>query len=52
VREAPDVATAGLIAASLAIALFAGPHSALTGRAGVDLLARDPYATAVLGAGR
>jgi multicomponent Na+:H+ antiporter subunit D len=45
------VATAGLIAASLAIALFAGPLSALTGRAGVDLLDREPYIVAVLGAG-
>ena len=46
------VATAGLIAASLAIAVFAGPLSALTGRAGIDLLAREPYTTAVLGAPR
>lgn len=46
------VATSGLIAASLAIAVFAGPLSALTARAGVDLLAREPYVTAVLGAPR
>ena len=43
-------ATAGLIAASLAIAVFAGPLSAITGRAGADLLERVPYVTAVLGA--
>jgi multicomponent Na+:H+ antiporter subunit D len=45
-------ATAGLIVASLAIAAFAGPLSALTSRAGSDLLARDPYVTAVLGTPR
>lgn len=45
-------ATAGLIAASLSIAVFAGPLSALTGRAGVDLLGREPYIAAVLGAAR
>jgi multicomponent Na+:H+ antiporter subunit D len=44
------VATAGLVAASLAIAVFAGPLSAITGRAGADLLDRGPYRTAVLGA--
>jgi multicomponent Na+:H+ antiporter subunit D len=43
------VATAGLIAVSLAIVVFAGPLSALTGRAGVDLLSREPYIAAVLG---
>jgi multicomponent Na+:H+ antiporter subunit D len=46
------LATGGLIVASLAIAVFAGPLSALTGRAGADLLAREPYVTAVLGAAR
>jgi len=44
-------ATAGLVAVSLAIAVFAGPLSAVTGRAGVDLLDREPYRTAVLGVG-
>lgn len=44
-------ATAGLVAVSLAIAVFAGPLSALTGRAGVDLLDREPYLVAVLGGG-
>jgi multicomponent Na+:H+ antiporter subunit D len=43
-------ATAGLVAVSLAIAVFAGPLTALTGRAGVDLLDREPYRVAVLGA--
>jgi multicomponent Na+:H+ antiporter subunit D len=42
-------ATAGLVAVSLAIAVFAGPLSALTGRAGADLIAREPYRVAVLG---
>jgi multicomponent Na+:H+ antiporter subunit D len=42
-------ATAGLVAASLAIAAFAGPLSAITGRAGVDMLDGDPYRVAVLG---
>ncbi len=42
-------ATAGLVMVSLAIAAFAGPLSALTGRAGADLVARDGYVTAVLG---
>lgn len=44
-------ATAGLIAVSLAIAAFAGPLAAMTERAGVDLLAREPYRVAVLGEG-
>jgi multicomponent Na+:H+ antiporter subunit D len=44
-------ATAGLVAVSLAIVVFAGPLSALTARAGTDLLDRDSYRTAVLGAG-
>jgi multicomponent Na+:H+ antiporter subunit D len=43
-------ATAGLVAVSLAIAAFAGPLTAVTGRAGVDLLDREPYRVAVLGA--
>ncbi|MDN5747209.1 MAG: Na+/H+ antiporter subunit D [Pseudonocardia sp.] len=43
-------ATGGLVAVSLAIAVFAGPLSAVTGRAGVDLLEREPYLVAVLGA--
>ena len=34
---------------SLAIAVFAGPLSAVTGRAGVDLVQRDGYRVAVLG---
>lgn len=42
-------ATAGLMAASLAIAVFAGPLSALTARAGLDLVDREPYRVAVLG---
>ena len=46
------VATAGLVAMSLAIAVFAGPLSAVTGRAGADLVARDSYRVAVLGAPR
>lgn len=41
-------ATAGLVAVSVAIAVFAGPLSALTGRAGIDLLDREPYLVAVL----
>jgi multicomponent Na+:H+ antiporter subunit D len=46
-------ATAGLVVVSLAIAVFAGPLSAVTGRAGADLVARDGYRVAVLGsAGR
>jgi multicomponent Na+:H+ antiporter subunit D len=44
-------ATAGLIAVSLAIAVFAGPLAAMTGRAGSDLLEREPYRVAVLGDG-
>jgi multicomponent Na+:H+ antiporter subunit D len=42
-------ATAGLVVVSLAIAVFAGPLSAVTGRAGVDLLDRTSYRAAVLG---
>jgi multicomponent Na+:H+ antiporter subunit D len=41
-------ATAGLVAVSLAIAAAAGPLSSVTGRAGVDLMDRLPYVTAVL----
>jgi multicomponent Na+:H+ antiporter subunit D len=44
-------ATAGLVAVSLAIAVFAGPLSALTARAGTDLLNPESYRVAVLGAG-
>jgi multicomponent Na+:H+ antiporter subunit D len=44
-------ATGGLIAASLAIAVFAGPLAGVTERAGADLLAREPYRVAVLGEG-
>ena len=44
-------ATAGLVVVSLAIAVFAGPLSAVTGRAGADLVARDGYRVAVLGSG-
>ena len=43
-------ATAGLIAVSLAIAVFAGPLAGMTERAGADLLDREPYRVAVLGA--
>jgi multicomponent Na+:H+ antiporter subunit D len=43
------LATAGLVVMSLAIALFAGPLSAVTGRAGADLVARDASRVAVLG---
>ncbi|MET0189018.1 MAG: Na+/H+ antiporter subunit D [Pseudonocardia sediminis] len=43
------VATGALVAVSIAIAVFAGPLSAVTGRAGEDLMARDGYRTAVLG---
>lgn len=39
------------MAVSLAIVVFAGPLSAVTGRAGVDLLDREPYRVAVLGVG-
>jgi multicomponent Na+:H+ antiporter subunit D len=42
-------ATAGLVVVSLSIAAFAGPLSAMTGRAGVDLVERGPYRVAVLG---
>jgi multicomponent Na+:H+ antiporter subunit D len=45
------VATAGLIAVSLAIAAFAGPLAGMTERAGADLLDREPYRVAVLGEG-
>jgi multicomponent Na+:H+ antiporter subunit D len=41
-------ATAGLVAVSIAIAAAAGPVSSVTGRAGVDLMDRLPYVTAVL----
>jgi multicomponent Na+:H+ antiporter subunit D len=41
--------TAGLVVVSLSIAVFAGPLSAVTGRAGVDLVERDTYRVAVLG---
>ncbi|HYH33164.1 MAG TPA: proton-conducting transporter membrane subunit, partial [Pseudonocardia sp.] len=44
------VATGGLVAASLAIAVFAGPLAGVTERAGADLLEREPYRVAVLGA--
>jgi multicomponent Na+:H+ antiporter subunit D len=43
-------ATAGLVAVSLAIAAFAGPLAGMTERAGLDLLDREPYRVAVLGA--
>lgn len=43
------VATAGLVVVSLAIAAFAGPLTAITGRAGADLRDREPYRVAVLG---
>jgi multicomponent Na+:H+ antiporter subunit D len=46
------VATAGLVVASLAIAAFAGPLTAVTTRAGDDLMSREPYRVAVLGAPR
>ena len=42
-------ATAALVVVSLSIAAFAGPLSAMTGRAGADLVERDPYLVAVLG---
>ena len=45
-------ATAGLVVVSLAIAVFAGPLSEVTGRAGADLVARDGYRVAVLGSAR
>ncbi|MCW0211844.1 MAG: Na+/H+ antiporter subunit D [Pseudonocardia sp.] len=41
-------ATSGLIVISLTIAAAAGPLSAVTGRAGTDLMDRLPYTTAVL----
>ena len=37
------VATAGLVAVSLAIAAFAGPLTAVTERAGADLVDRESY---------
>jgi len=43
------VASAALVAVSLAIAAAAGPLSAVTERAGADLIARTPYLEAVLG---
>jgi len=43
------VATAALVAVSLTIAAAAGPLSAVTTRAGDDLVARTPYLGAVLG---
>ncbi|NMI02092.1 Na+/H+ antiporter subunit D [Pseudonocardia acidicola] len=46
------VATGALVAVSVAIAVAAGPLSAVTGRAGQDLLDRGPYRVAVLGEGR
>ena len=46
------LATTGLVAVSLTIAVAAGPLSALTARAGTDLLDREPYRVAVLGGGR
>ena len=42
------LATSALVVVSLGIAVLAGPLSAVTGRAGTDLLARDPYVAAVL----
>ncbi|WP_433294106.1 Na+/H+ antiporter subunit D [Pseudonocardia sp. CA-142604] len=42
-------ATGGLIAVSLAIVVFAGPLTAVTAQAGVDLMERTPYIDAVLG---
>jgi multicomponent Na+:H+ antiporter subunit D len=45
-------ATAGLVAVSLAISVFAGPLTAITDRAGTDLLDREPYRVAVLGDAR
>ncbi|GEL26794.1 Na+/H+ antiporter subunit D [Pseudonocardia sulfidoxydans NBRC 16205] len=44
-------ASAALVAVSVAIAVAAGPLSAITTRAGDDLVARTPYRTAVLGDG-
>jgi multicomponent Na+:H+ antiporter subunit D len=43
-------ATGGLVAVSLAIVVFAGPLTAVTAKAGVDLMERTPYIDAVLGA--
>jgi multicomponent Na+:H+ antiporter subunit D len=43
-------ATGGLVAVSVAIVVFAGPLTAFTAQAGVDLMERTPYIDAVLGA--
>ncbi|MFI6814156.1 Na+/H+ antiporter subunit D [Nonomuraea sp. NPDC050328] len=43
------VATAGLVALALSFTVFAGPLSGLAERTGAELLARQPYITAVLG---
>ena len=43
-------ATGGLVAVSLAIVVFAGPLTAVTAQAGLDLVERTPYIDAVLGA--
>ncbi|WP_255426386.1 Na+/H+ antiporter subunit D [Pseudonocardia sp. C8] len=43
------VGAASLVVVSLVIALFAGPLSAVTSRAGADLQDRGPYRSAVLG---
>jgi multicomponent Na+:H+ antiporter subunit D len=42
------LATGALVAVSVAIAVFAGPLSALTGDAGADLIDRSAYRAAVL----
>ncbi|MEV0586670.1 Na+/H+ antiporter subunit D [Nonomuraea sp. NPDC050310] len=42
-------ATAGLVALALSFTVFAGPLSGLAERTGAELLARQPYITAVLG---
>jgi len=44
-------AAAALATVSVAIAVAAGPLSAVAGRAATDLVAREPYRTAVLGDG-
>ncbi|MFP5072250.1 Na+/H+ antiporter subunit D [Pseudonocardia nantongensis] len=43
------VGASSLVVVSILIALFAGPLSAVTGRAGEDLQTRDDYRVAVLG---
>ena len=43
------VASAGLVAVSVTIALLAGPLSEVTTRAGQDLIGRTGYIDAVLG---